>query len=97
MQPDPAKSVPYEFDDWKIISKLGEGATCNVYLVENKKSKELLAMKSMKKGFIIERSLESKVLLEKMIMQQDDHPFIMNVSFVYVQPYRIYFLMPYFR
>jgi len=56
---------------------LGKGTFAKVYLVylpepENK----LYAMKSMRKDVIIDRASVESIKLEKLIMLQVDHPFL---------------------
>ena len=45
-----------KLEDFKILKVLGRGAFGKVMLVEKKKTKELYAMKSLRKEDIIEKS-----------------------------------------
>ncbi|TNV83443.1 hypothetical protein FGO68_gene4879 [Halteria grandinella] len=80
-----------------LISKEhSAGGTGKVYIVMNKETKEVFAIKSIRKSTIIEMGLKESILLEKKIMQLIVHPFIMRLISAFNNQARIYFLMPLF-
>ena len=66
-----------------------------VYLVVCKHTGKLYAMKSIRKDAVIEHQTIEKVSIEKLILLQVNHPFIINMEYVFIKEYRIYFLMDY--
>jgi serine/threonine protein kinase len=52
-------------------------------------------MKSIRKDVILDNDSVENIKLEKLILLQVDHPFIVSMQFVYQRSYRIYFLMDY--
>jgi len=49
----------------------------------------------MNKDYMIENDLLESAKLEKLIMLNVEHPFIVNMHFVFQKNYRIYFVMDY--
>jgi serine/threonine protein kinase len=54
-------------------------------------------MKSMRKDFVIKNDILESLINEKIILQNSGHPFILEMIACFQQPYRVYFLMPYYR
>ena len=52
-------------------------------------------MKSIRKDAVLEHQTIEKVSIEKLILLQVNHPFIINMEYVFIKEYRIYFLMDY--
>ena len=49
----------------------------------------------MNKDYMIENDLFESAKLEKLIMLNVEHPFIVNMHYVFQKNYRIYFVMDY--
>ena len=80
-------------EDFKIMKMIGKGTFGKVYLVEQKGSGNLYAMKCIRKDVIIENDQIDNVELEKKILFSIEHPFLVNMEFVFQHEFRIYFLM----
>ena len=87
------KEVKYE--DFKIIKVVGRGSFGKVCLVEYLPTKEVYAMKSLKKDVLIEQEQIENTLLEKEILQTIDHPLLCQLIFCFQTEERIYFVMPF--
>ena len=61
------------------------------------KDGKVYAMKSLKKSTIIEYDQVSSTLLEKEILQQADHPFLVGMEFVFQTEMKIFFVMKFIR
>jgi len=72
---------------------IGRGIFGKVYLVENNKNKKLYAMKSIRKDVIIDHDSLESLKVEKLILLQVKHPFIISMEHVFAQETRIYFVM----
>lgn len=70
-------------EDFKIKSKIGVGSFGKVYLVENKFTLEVYAMKSIRKDKIIEYEYLESTLLEKHIALENEHPFIVKMQYLF--------------
>ena len=87
----------YVFEDYQIIKRIGQGTFGKVYLVENTKNKVKYAMKSIRKDVIIENDAAESLRVEKLILLQVRHPFIISMEQVFAQEARIYFVMKFMQ
>ena len=68
-----------ELEDLNYICKLGQGSFGQVCLVENKKTNYLYSIKAISINQIISNNLTDRLLLEKQILLNIDHPFIVKL------------------
>ena len=71
---------------FKTISVLGKGTFAKVYLIylpQMNNSNKLYAMKSIRKDVIVQNQVMVSTELEKMIMLQVNHPFIVKMEFIF--------------
>lgn len=66
-----------------------------VYLAEKKNTKELYALKTIKKLFIIEKKQLEQVMREKEILHEANHPFLVGLKSAFQTPDKLFFLMPF--
>lgn len=86
-----------QLDDFEIVSVLGKGAFGKVYLVQKKITKEVFAMKSLRKDTIIDLQQLECTLFEKKILQQIRHPFLVSMEYIVQNAERIFFIMRFVR
>ena len=81
-------------EEFKTLSVLGRGTFAKVYLVylQNSETK-FYALKSMRKDVILDLASVQSINLERLIMLQVDHPFLVSMQFVFQREYRVYFIM----
>ena len=84
-------------DDFKIIKVIGRGSYGKVCLVEFKQTKELFAMKSLKKNVLLDEDQVESTLLEKNILQSLDYPFLVGMVFCFQTEERVYFVLPFLQ
>lgn len=92
---DDIKEVHLE--DFLILKVLGRGSFGKVCLVEHIPTKEIYAMKSLKKDVLLDQDQIENTLLEKKILQSLDHPFLVGLVFCFQTEDRLYFVMPFLR
>ena len=85
------------FTDFNLLMVLGRGAFGKVFLAELKKTKQLFAVKSIRKDILIEMDQVTSTLLEKEIMFECDHPFLVGMEYLFQNDMRLYFVMPFIR
>ena len=66
-------------------------------MVEHSTTRKLFAMKVIRKDIILENEQMENIQLEKDILRQIDHPFLVNMEYVFQNEYRIYFLMKFVK
>ena len=84
-------------NDFKILKVIGKGTFGKVCLVEYKKTKELYAMKILKKDVLLEYNQVKCTLLEKKILQNLNYTFLVGMVFCFQTQLRIYFVMNFIR
>lgn len=84
-----------KLEDFQTVKVLGRGSFGKVCLVEYKPSKEIYAMKSLKKDVLIDQDQIENTLLEKKILGSLEHPFLVGLVFCFQTEERLYFIMPY--
>lgn len=76
---------------------LGRGTCAKVFLVEKKDTKELYAMKSIRKDLLIDNDIIEATILEKNVMQDSKHPFIVGMEYCFTTDVKIFFIMKFYR
>ena len=84
-----------KLEDFKILKVIGRGSFGKVCLVEYIPTKEIFAMKTLKKDLLIEEDQIESTILEKEILQNIDHPFLCGLIFCFQSEDRIFFVMPF--
>lgn len=83
---------PASFDKIKLI---GKGDVGKVYLVREKKSNRLFAMKILSKKEMIKRNKIKRALAEQEILATSNHPFIVTLYHSFQSENHLYFCMEY--
>ena len=81
--------------DLFIIKLLGKGTFGNVFLCIKPQSRSFYALKAVSRKNISTHSLQEGIILERKILMQIDHPFIVKLVKTFKDPSRIYFLQEY--
>lgn len=90
---DMADVSKFKFDDFKILKLVGRGTFGKVYLVKNSQNNQVYAMKSIRKDVVIDHEAMESLKVEKLILLQVKHPFIISMEHVFAKSLRIYFVM----
>ena len=87
-----------QLQDFVILKMVGKGTFGKVFLVTNQyNTQKLYAMKCIRKDKIIDNEQFENIKLEKDILYTVEHPFIVNMEYVFQNDYRIYFLMKFIK
>lgn len=92
--------IPHQRDfvnlkDFNFIKCIGLGGFSRVYLVQQKTSGKMFALKLIDKMFIIKNKKEVIVQNERNIMTQIAHPFLLKLEYAFESNYFIGFVMEY--
>lgn len=90
-----SSSESVNLEDFKIIKFIDKGTFGSVFLAYLPSKDKHFAIKCMSKEDMIENDLVESAKLEKLIMLNVEHPFIVNMHYVFQKNYRIYFVMDY--
>ena len=78
------------------MSQIGRGTFGRVYLAKlGSRGGQLYAIKAIRKDVLIEYDQIESTLLEKDILFQADHPFLVGMDFLFQSDTRLYFVMPF--
>jgi serine/threonine protein kinase len=69
--------------DFEIKGVIGRGTFGKVFLAELKRTKQLFAIKSLRKDILVEAGQVENVKLEKDILMACDHPFLAGMEYVF--------------
>lgn len=83
----------FKLEDYKIVRHVGRGTFGKVYLVKNVHTNKYFAMKSIRKDVVIQHESLESLKVEKLILLQVQHPFIISMEQVFSSETRIYFVM----
>lgn len=82
-------------DEFTLLSVIGRGTFGKVFLAEFKRNKQMYAIKSIRKDILIEYDQIENTLREKDILFECNHPFLIQMDFLFQNDLRLYFVMPF--
>lgn len=78
------------FKDFEVLQMIGEGSFGRVFKVRHKESGVEMAMKAMKKQFLIQNQQIKYAVSESKIMQTLDHPFLLRLNYAFQTPLHLF-------
>ena len=87
------RSVKASLEDFKLIKIVGKGTFGKVFQCLHISTGKIYAMKSIRKDVVLENDSMQSLALEKEILYEIDHPFIVSMDYVFQNQFRIFFLM----
>ena len=78
-----AENEAAELEDFKIVKMVGKGTFGKVFLVQHSINKKFYAMKTIRKDVILESENFDSLKLEKEILYNIRHPFIVSMDYVF--------------
>lgn len=82
-------------NDYNVISVIGKGSFAKVMLVSHKVSKHLYALKSMKKKYIEKHNQVKQIMMERDILTQIHHPFLISIHSAFQTDTKLYLTLEY--
>jgi serine/threonine protein kinase len=101
--PSPSASTPsaapakprINMDSFDIIKVLGRGTFGKVQLVRSKIDGKLYAMKTIVKQLLVEAEAVEQTIIEKKVLLQTSHPFLVSAYAAFQTPQKIYLIIDY--
>lgn len=102
------RSIPFEYltdgrittsierpdlNSFEYIKQVGQGSYARVFLVKKKETGEYFAMKVLKKAKIFDERSKERVLTERNIIKNVDHPFVVKLHYSFQTDEKLYFLL----
>ena len=69
--------------DFEIVKMIGKGTFGKVFLVKQKDTGSLYAMKCIRKDIVLQNEQMENIQLEKDILYSINHPFLVNMEYVF--------------
>lgn len=97
LHPDPQSQNPIYLKDFVVEREIGTGGFAKVLLVRkvNENLQKPYAMKILRKVDVLENRLMEGTRLERNILQQTNHPFIVHLNCAFQTNTKIYLVMEY--
>ncbi|CAK0877583.1 unnamed protein product, partial [Prorocentrum cordatum] len=86
-------TVRYDLDRLSELGTLGHGAFGSVRLVRDAATGQVMALKSVSKGMVVEAGLQEAVRAEKEVMQATDSPFLVKLAACFDRDQELFFLL----
>lgn len=83
------------FKDFDILEVIGEGSFGRVYKCKKRDSGQLLALKVMKKQYLISNHQIKYAVSEAQIMKTLDHPYLLKLIYAFQTPSNLYMALEY--
>lgn len=80
-------------DAYAMLSVIGKGSYAKVILVRKKDSGQLYAIKSMKKKYLEKKNQVKRVITERQILTQVDHPFLIKIDSAFQDDRKIFLVL----
>mmetsp|Transcript_8531 Transcript_8531/g.31523 ORF Transcript_8531/g.31523 Transcript_8531/m.31523 type:complete len:752 (-) Transcript_8531:4954-7209(-) len=80
-------------EHFECLTVVGQGAFGKVFQVQHKRTKEILAMKVMRKEKILQRDHFDYTKAERDILTTVKHPYIVELKYSFQTPYKLYLLL----
>lgn len=91
------KSNKVRIDDFELLKVLGRGSFGKVMQVRHKVTREIFAMKILKKSAILARNQVEHTKSERRILESLQHPFLMTLRYAFQSKDKLYFVLDYFQ
>jgi len=82
-------------DSFKMIKVVGKGSFGKVFLVREKQTNEMFALKVLKKDNIIKRNQVEHTKTERSVLGYVKHPFIVGLNMAFQSKDKLYFVLDY--
>jgi len=91
------KANKVRIDDFERLKVLGRGSFGKVMMVRHKVTREIYAMKILKKSSIMARNQVEHTKSERRILESLQHPFLVTLRYAFQSKDKLYFVLDYFQ
>ncbi|CAD8061468.1 unnamed protein product [Paramecium sonneborni] len=92
-----AGSTLISIEQFDLIKVLGRGAFGKVMMCEKKDTKELFAIKSLRKEHILDKNQVEHTKAERKLLEEIDHPFLISLEYAFQTKEKLFFVMKFMR
>ena len=84
-----------QFKDFEVLDIIGEGSFGRVFKVKKRDNGQILALKVMKKQYLISNHQIKYAVSEAQIMKTLNHPYLMKLVYAFQTPTNLYMAIEY--
>ena len=84
-------------NDFVLLKTQGRGGFGTVYLAQKKDTKEIFAIKTIRKIMVAKKGYFEEVMREKEILQKANHPYLINLKCAFHTPDKLFLVMPFIQ
>lgn len=88
-------TVANSLDSFEIIKVIGKGSFGKVFMVKERQSAEIYALKVLRKDYIVKRNQVEHTKTERNILGYIHHPFIVGMKMAFQSQDKLYFVLEY--
>mmetsp|Transcript_14903 Transcript_14903/g.39935 ORF Transcript_14903/g.39935 Transcript_14903/m.39935 type:complete len:1263 (+) Transcript_14903:162-3950(+) len=89
-----AEQLP-TINDFSVLKPISAGAFGRVYLAKKKSTRDVFAIKVLRRGDMEQRNLIERVQLERDILAGSSSPWIVRLFWTFISPRKLFFVMEY--
>jgi tRNA A-37 threonylcarbamoyl transferase component Bud32 len=82
-------------DSFDIMKVIGKGSFGKVFLVREKASKTIYAMKVLQKEYVIRKNQVEHTKTERNVLEKVNHPYIVGLNMAFQTPDKLFFVLDY--
>ncbi|ODV80966.1 putative serine/thronine protein kinase [Suhomyces tanzawaensis NRRL Y-17324] len=89
----PISKAPLSIDDFDLLKVIGKGSFGKVMQVVKKDTKQIYALKTLRKQHIVSRNEVTHTLAERTVLARINNPFIVPLKFSFQSPEKLYLVL----
>lgn len=87
------KNQPLSIDDFTLLKVVGKGSFGKVMQVRKNDTRQIYALKTIRKAHIVSKSEVGHTLAERIVLAKINNPFIVPLKFSFQSPEKLYFVL----
>ncbi len=92
---DKIENVGMTIEDFTLIKVVGKGSYGTVMLAKHNESSEILAIKMLKKSYLMKKKQVAHTITERFVLEALKHPFIVQMKYAFQNAEKLYFCLEY--
>lgn len=93
LEPQNTKNEPLSIDDFTLLKVVGKGSFGKVMQVRKSDTRQVYALKTIRKAHIVSRSEVGHTLAERTVLAKINNPFIVPLKFSFQSPEKLYLVL----
>ena len=87
-----SNAVQIKIEAFELLKVIGRGSFAKVYMAKKKDTEQIYAIKALKKDYMMQTNQMKNIKIERDIMQQINHPFVVKLNYAFQSEHSLYFV-----